>query len=95
MITMRAIFLLVVASSVACQPAWELIATPRRSCARPSDAGSGTYYSAMFPTQDLQYSQVCGRIIGYQVGQPQAFISQVLLACCFNIGVTNVIVLMT
>jgi hypothetical protein len=28
----------------------------------------------MFPTQGIQYSQVCGRIIGYQVGQPQAFV---------------------
>jgi hypothetical protein len=29
----------------------------------------------MFPTQGIQYSQVCGRIIGYQVGQPTAFFS--------------------
>ena len=29
--------------------------------------------SAMFPTQGIQYSQVCGKIIGYQVGHPQAF----------------------
>ena len=57
-----------------CPPAWELIATPRRSCARPSNAGTYSCYSAMFPTQGIQYSQVCGRIIGYQVGQPQAFI---------------------
>jgi hypothetical protein len=28
----------------------------------------------MFPTQGSQYSQVCGRIIGYQVGEPGAFI---------------------
>jgi hypothetical protein len=57
-----------------CPPAWELITTPRRSCARPSDGGGGTCYSALFPTQGIQYSQVCGRIIGYQVGQPQAFV---------------------
>ena len=57
-----------------CPPAWELITTPRRSCARPSNASGLTCYSAMFPTQGIQYSQVCGRIIGYQVGQPQAFI---------------------
>ena len=56
-----------------CPPAWELIATPRRSCARPSSAGRQSCYSAMFPTQGIQYSQVCGRIIGYQVGQPEAF----------------------
>ena len=58
-----------------CPPAWELITTPRRSCARPSSAGyNSCNYSVMFPTQGIQYSQVCGRIIGYQVGQPQAFI---------------------
>ena len=56
-----------------CPPAWELITTPRRSCARPSNAGSFSCYSAMFPTQGIQYSQVCGRIIGYQVGNPTAF----------------------
>ena len=56
-----------------CPPAWELITTPRRSCARPSDAIQHSCYSAMFPTQGIQYSQVCGRIIGYQVGQPEAF----------------------
>ena len=56
-----------------CPSPWELITTPKRSCARPSSAGSLTCYSAMFPTQGIQYSQVCGRIIGYQVGQPEAF----------------------
>ena len=57
-----------------CPPDWELITTPRRSCVRPSNAGRRTCYSATFPTQGIQYSQVCGRIIGYQVGQPEAFI---------------------
>ena len=57
-----------------CPPAWELITNPRRSCARPSNATSWSCYSAMFPTQGIQYSQVCGRIIGYQVGAPQAFL---------------------
>ena len=56
-----------------CPLAWELINTPRRSCARPSNASFYSCYSAMFPTQGIQYSQVCGRIIGYQVGQPEAF----------------------
>ena len=57
-----------------CPPAWELITTPRRSCARPSSAGWRNCYSAMFPIQGIQYSQVCGRIIGYQVGQAEAFL---------------------
>ena len=34
-----------------CPPAWELITTPRRSCARLSNASSRSCYSAMFPTQ--------------------------------------------
>ena len=57
-----------------CPSPWELITTPRRSCARPSNAGRQTCYSAVFPTQGIQYSQVCGRIIGYQFGEPQACI---------------------
>ena len=30
----------------------------------------------MFPVQGAQYSQVCGRIIGYQFGQPEAFVAE-------------------
>ena len=57
-----------------CPPAWELIATPKRSCGRPSNARwPNVSFSAMFPTHGIQYSQVCGRIIGYQVGHPEAF----------------------
>ena len=58
-----------------CPPAWELITTPRRSCARPSSASDQTCYSAMFSTQGIQYSQVCGRVIGYQIGEPEAFLN--------------------
>ena len=57
-----------------CPRAWELITTPKRSCARPSSASYNSCYSAIFPIQGIQYSQVCGRIIGYQVGEPEAFI---------------------
>ena len=56
-----------------CPPAWELITTPRRSCARPSNATTLSCYSAVFPTQRIQYSHVCGRIIGYQIGDTEAF----------------------
>ena len=69
----RAVYLNISDPTKTCPPAWELIATPRRSCARPSNVGRGTCYSAVFPTQGIQYSQVCGRIIGYQVGHPEAF----------------------
>ena len=69
----RAAYLNVSNPRQTCPPAWELIKTPRRSCARPSNASFYSCYSAMFPVQGIQYSQVCGRIIGYQVGQPEAF----------------------
>ena len=59
-----------------CPPAWELITTPRRSCARPSNARGASCYSTMFPTQGVNYSQVCGRIVGYQFGQPEAFYAE-------------------
>ena len=72
----RAAFLNMSDPTQTCPPAWELIATPKRSCARPSNAGVLTCYSAMFPTQGGQYSQVCGRIIGYQYGQPEAFVAE-------------------
>ena len=58
-----------------CPSAWELFTTPRRSCGRPSNAGRMTCYSVTFPNQGIQYSQVCGRIIGYQFGQTQAFVA--------------------
>ena len=55
-----------------CPPAWELITTPRRSCTRPSITLAVQCFSAVFPIEDIQYSQVCGRIIGYQIGQTEA-----------------------
>ena len=58
-----------------CPLGWELITTPRRSCARPSIATYSTCYSHMFPTQGIQYAQVYGRIIGYQIGETRAHIS--------------------
>ena len=55
-----------------CPGDWELNTTSKRSCARPANAPHRTCYSATF--QSLSYSQVCGRIVGYQVGQPEAFL---------------------
>ena len=69
----RAVYLNMFDPMQTCPPAWELITTPRRCCARPSNASYHSCYSAMFPNQDILYSQVCGRITGYQFGHPQAF----------------------
>lgn len=44
-----------------------------RMCGRPSNAGYKTCVSATFPTGSIQYTQVCGRALGYQYGDPVAF----------------------
>ena len=54
-----------------CPSVWQEITTPHRVCGRRSTSGSceGLTYS----TGSEQYDQVCGRIIGYQIGTPDAF----------------------
>ena len=55
-----------------CPSVWQEIATPFRVCGRRSTSPSceGLTYS----TGSEQYDQVCGRIIGYQRGTPDAFL---------------------
>ena len=43
-----------------------------RSCGRPENSNSGCN-SIFIKTENFMYSQVCGRIIGYQVDTPDAF----------------------
>ena len=43
---------------------------PLRTCGRPEPAGC---VSTTFPVHGIEYSQVCGRAIGYQFGSPDAF----------------------
>ena len=69
----RVVYLNMSDQTQTCPPAWELITTPKRTCARPYNATWKPCYSAMFPVEGIQYSQVCGRIVGYQKGQPKAF----------------------
>ena len=54
-----------------CPSAWQEITTPHRVCEKRSNSSSceGVTYS----TGGEQYDQVCGRIIGYQLGVPYAF----------------------
>ena len=54
-----------------CPSVWQEITTPHRVCGRRSTSASceGLTYS----TGSEQYDQVCGRIIGYQSGTPDAF----------------------
>ena len=41
---------------------------PLRTCGRPAGCVSTT-----FPVHGIEYSHVCGRLIGYQFGSPNAF----------------------
>ena len=42
-----------------------------RTCVRST--GSPGCSSVQYPTSNIQYSKVCGRVIGYQIGTPDAF----------------------
>ena len=58
-------------SSQQCPSVWQEITTPHRVCGRRSSIANceGLNYT----TGGVQYNQVCGRIIGYQVGAPESF----------------------
>ena len=64
-----------------CPPAWREITTPVRTCGRtnetvphPNQPGNlGGCSSASFSTYNISFSHICGRIIGYQLGSPEAF----------------------
>lgn len=59
-----------------CPPNWNLISTPVRTCGR-SSITSYTCDSAFFSSSGRSYQQVCGRIIAYQRGDPNAFLGGV------------------
>uniref|UniRef100_A0A1X7UHI0 Fibrinogen C-terminal domain-containing protein n=1 Tax=Amphimedon queenslandica TaxID=400682 RepID=A0A1X7UHI0_AMPQE len=42
-----------------------------RACGRPVTS-SGSCVSVQFPSNNISYSQVCGRVVGYQYGSPDA-----------------------
>ena len=52
-----------------CPSVWREITTPHRVCGRRSTSCVGPSYT----TGSEQYNQVCGRIIGYQIGHPDCF----------------------
>ena len=58
-------------TSQQCPSVWREYTTPHRVCGRRSTTGSceGLTYTI----GSVQYNQVCGRIIGYQLGAPSAF----------------------
>ena len=69
----RVVYLNMTDPSQPCPPAWrEYNTSGVRGCGRPvSSHGSRP---ANFYTINQQYSRVCGRIIGYQLGSPDGFI---------------------
>ena len=62
-------------SSQRCPSVWQEITTPHRVC-RKTSITTGEHSSCdgvNYTTGSDQYDQVCGRIIGYQLGTPYAF----------------------
>ena len=53
-----------------CPSGFRLVTSPRRSCGRPGPAGC---VSTIFPVNGVEYSRVCGKIIGYQDSSTDAF----------------------
>ena len=53
-----------------CPSGFRDVTFPRCSCGRPF---STRCISTTFPVNGVEYSRVCGRIIGYQYGSPNAF----------------------
>lgn len=66
----RVVYLNMSDPSQQCPSVWREITSPHRTCGNPNgrDCAGPTY-----TTGSEQYNQVCGRIIGYQVGSPDAF----------------------
>ena len=59
-----------VSNDKSCPGDLTFISSPIQSCGGPTTAGCA---SANFSTHGISYSQVCGRLRGYQVGGPDAF----------------------
>ena len=53
-----------------CPSGFNIITSPKRMCKKIISYGC---VSTTFPVKGVQYSSVCGRIIGYQYSNPEAF----------------------
>jgi len=70
---MRIVYLDMTNPSQQCPSGWtEATYSGLRLCGRPANAVARTCQSAYF-TVGFQYSEVCGRAVGYQFGDPVAF----------------------
>ena len=59
-------------STQECPSNWRKINAPVRTCGRPTSTAASCF-SEYFSTRSLQYSKVCGRVIGYQDGSADTF----------------------
>ena len=67
----RLIYLNMSDPSQECPPTWREYASEVRVCGRPSSTTKSC--AAIHQLTDQMYSRVCGRVIGYQRGTPDAF----------------------
>ena len=60
-------------SSAACPDELQLLQSNDgvRGCGRKS-SNTASCNGLIFPSTDISYSEICGRVIGYQVGSPDA-----------------------
>lgn len=68
---MRIALLNMTESSSECPSSLQLRETPKRTCGRGQNSPGCS--SVFYPTYGVKYRQVCGRVTGYQVGNPNAF----------------------
>ena len=69
----RAAYLNMSDPSQPCPSVWKEYTTPHRVCGRRSTTG-GSCEGVTYPTGSQQYDQVCGRIIGNQLGSTDSFV---------------------
>ena len=63
-------------STVNCPSGFRLLQSGGvRACGRATSSG-GNCTSVQFPTNGTSYSQICGRVVGYQFGTPNAIYSE-------------------
>ena len=68
----RVVYLDMAENTTNCPCGWQLTSYPKRACSRVS-IGTLTCDSVTFPVSGRDYTRVCGRIIGYQVGHTDGF----------------------
>ena len=68
---MRVAYLNMSDSTEECPPGFRLYdVNGVRACGRPQSSPAGYCQSVKFPSYSISYSQVCGRVTGYQYGSP-------------------------